>query len=116
MKLNLPHLARIDKFRAAVKINEMTPNSFSELHVDLQRTAPDGSKPEPAVPDISIPFQPGLAEVTGFPQAGAAVIDNTQFQYHVDATYIVHNFNPGGIVVPAGSVVWQTFEIDLQPA
>lgn len=116
MKLNLPHLARISKFRATVTINNKAPNSFSELHVDLQRTAPDGSNPQPVVADISIPFEVGPAEVTGFPQAGAALIDNTQFQYLVNATYIVHNFNPNGIVVPAQSVVWQTFEIDLQPA
>ena len=115
MKLDLPHLSRINKFRSLAKINTKSPNSFSELHVNLQREAQDGSNSQLVIADISIPFEVGMAEVTGFPLSGSELIDTRQFQYVVNATYIVHNFNPNSIVVPAESVVWQTIEVDLQP-
>ena len=115
MKLDLPHLSRINKFRSVVKINTKSPNSFSELHIDLQRESQDGSNAQPVIADISVTFEVGMAEVAGFPVLGTELIDNREFKYFVDATYIVHNFNPTGIVVPAASVVWQTFEVDLQP-
>lgn len=115
MKLDLPHLSRINKFRSLVKINTKSLNSFSELHVDLQRESQDGSNSQLVIADISIPFEVGMAEVTGFPLAGSELIDTHQFQYVVNATYVVHNFNASSIVVPAESVVWQTIEVDLQP-
>jgi hypothetical protein len=120
MKLDLPHLSRIDKFRAIVKINTKSPNSFSELHIDLQRESRDSppqvpDQGEPVIKDISVPYEVGMAEISGFPVSGTELIDNQHFQYFVNATYIVHNFNPSGIVVPADSVVWQSFEFDLKP-
>src|SRR5260370_15142504 len=71
MKLDLPHLSRVNKFRATVKINTKSSNSFSELHVELHRESKDGSNSQPVIADISVPFEPGIAEVTGFPVAGA---------------------------------------------
>jgi hypothetical protein len=115
MKLDLPHLSRVGKFRATVQINTKPANAFSELHVDLQRQPKTGGDPQPVIADISVPFETGMAEVTGFPVIGVDLIDNQEFDYFVDATYIVHSLTDDNILLPSGSVTWQTFEFDLGP-
>jgi hypothetical protein len=112
MKLDLPHLFRIHKFSATVKINANV-EGFSTLFVNLQRMALDGTNPQHVVGDLGIPFALGLAEVAGFPSPESELIDNHLFQYFVNAVYAVRNANPTTTIVPAEAVVWQSFAVEF---
>jgi hypothetical protein len=112
MKLDLPHLFRIRKFSASVKINANV-EGFSTLFVSLQRMALDGTNPQHVVADLGIPFALGMAEVAGFPSPESELIDNHLFQYFVNAVYAVRNAHPTTTIVPTKAVVWQSFEVEF---
>ena len=99
MAIQLPHLSRIQSFRAAVELN--LPGSFIQRGgvLNIAMTRKRGSLDAETV--LSVSSRNSTHELLGYPTAGMELVDNDLFTYSLTATLIIPPVNPTLVGSPA---------------